>query len=58
MDPPLFRQSLQPFVAGGVAGGFFAFAVEFLGGVVDLVSQTHDGSPYWAAPRRACRGRW
>jgi hypothetical protein len=50
-DLVAFAFGLQPVIAGGIADGFFAFAVQFLGGVVDLICQTLGGSPIW--PPRA-----
>ena len=35
----------QAFVTGGFADGFLALAADFLGSVLDLVTQTHDDSP-------------
>ena len=52
MVPSAF--SPKPFVTGSASGCFLASAVEFLGGIVDLVSQTHRDlllewpvRPYW-----------
>jgi hypothetical protein len=45
-----FALGLQSVVSGGIADCSFAPAVEFLGGIMDLVTQTHGASPYLAAP--------
>jgi hypothetical protein len=45
-----FALGLHPVVADGIADCSLALAVEFLGGVMDLVTQTHGASPYVAAP--------
>jgi hypothetical protein len=45
----------QALIAGSLAGGFLALAAELLGGVFDLVIQTHGVSPNGLPLPAVCR---